>query len=177
MPPSTGRGRGSTVALVALAGLAAAAGLAVVGSGGASGSRGGPGVGTPGRPLTIVLTAHHSRFTPSSVAVPAGSTVRFVVRNLDPIDHELIVGGPAVHRRHKVGRESHHHGDVPGEVSVPAGTTVSTMWTAPAGVEPRFGEEAGDGAPPPGGPVTFACHLPGHLAYGMAGTVDVTTRS
>lgn len=115
-----------------------------------------------GGPVTVTLTAHHSRFTPSSVTVPAGETVRLVVRNLDPIDHELIVGGPDVHRRHQVGREAHHHGDVPGEVTVPAGATASTTWTAPS---------------PPHGPITFACHLPGHLAYGMSGSVEVTTRT
>ena len=112
--------------------------------------------------VTVTLTAHHSRFTPSSVTVPAGATVRFVVRNLDPIDHELIVGGPEVHARHATGRDAHHHGDVPGEVSVPAGRTASTMWTAP--------DSATAGA-------AFACHLPGHLAYGMSGVVTVTPRT
>lgn len=129
---------------------------------------GGPGAGAT-RPqrhhLTVRITAHHSRFTPASVDVPPGATVRFVIRNLDPIDHELIVGGPEVHQRHEVGREAHHHGRVPGEISVPAGTTASTTWTAPQSV----------------GPVAFACHLPGHFAYGMSGVVrvatDVRTRS
>ena len=133
--------------------LAVPAGIAAAGGGAKSG----------GDVLTVTLTAHHSRFTPASVTVPAGATVRFVVRNLDPIDHELIVGGPDVHARHAVGRERHHHGDLPGEVSVPAGTTATTTWTAPAGV----------GA----GGATFACHLPGHLAYGMSGVVVVTPRS
>jgi len=120
--------------------------------------------------VTVEITAHHSRFTPSSVSVPAGATVRFVVRNLDPIDHELIVGGPEVHARHEAGRERLHHGDVPGEISAPAGTTASTTWRAPAGAR------AGGTAPAAGG-TSFACHLPGHLAYGMAGVVVVTPRT
>ncbi|HET7489768.1 MAG TPA: cupredoxin domain-containing protein [Acidimicrobiales bacterium] len=116
--------------------------------------------GGGGRPaaVTVRLTARHSRFEPATVTVPAGATVRFVVRNLDPIDHEFIVGGPEVHQHHEVGRDAHHHGDVAGEVSVPAGTTATTTWTAPAA-----------------GRVVFACHLPGHFAYGMRGVVVISS--
>ena len=149
---------GWAVAAIAAAAIAVPAGMAAAG-----------GRGSPPRPddrvATVVLTAHHSRFTPSTVTVAAGTTVRLVVRNLDPIDHELIVGGPEVHRHHAVGRDAHHHGDVPGEVSVPAGRSASTSWPAP-------GTGTGDADE-----VTFACHLPGHLDYGMAGTIRVTTRT
>ncbi len=105
---------------------------------------------------TVVLTAHHSRFSPSRVVVAAGTTVRFVVRNEDPIDHELIIGDGAAHRRHEQGRDAHHHGEVAGEVSVPAGATATTTY--------RF---AGPGR------VVFGCHLPGHWDYGMRGVVLV----
>ena len=69
--------------------------------------------------------------------------------------HELILGDEAVQRRHEAGTEA-WHGDVPGEVSVPAGQTRATTYafTVP-------------------GRLTYACHLPGHYAYGMAGTVRV----
>ena len=138
--------------------LAGSAGVAAAAGGGGAG----PGdTGRDGPTVTVRLTAHHSRFTPSVVAVPAGGTVRFVVRNLDPIDHELIVGDAEVHRHHQTGRDAHHHGDVPGEISVPAGGTASTTWTAP----------------PIEGDTAFACHLPGHLDYGMAGVVRVSPRT
>jgi uncharacterized cupredoxin-like copper-binding protein len=105
---------------------------------------------------TVVLTMHHSHFQPDAVEVEPGTTVRFVLRNTDPIDHEFIVGDEAVHQRHRVGRERHHHGDVPGEVSVPSGSEASTSF--------RFDRP---------GRVAYACHLPGHEAYGMVGTVEV----
>jgi uncharacterized cupredoxin-like copper-binding protein len=104
---------------------------------------------------TVALDIRHSRFVPDRVTVEPGSTVRFVVRNLDPIDHEFIVGPESVHLRHETGTEA-RHGAVPGEVTVPAGGTAETSYT--------FGES---------GPVAFACHLPGHLAFGMRGQVDV----
>ncbi|MGH9286355.1 MAG: cupredoxin domain-containing protein, partial [Acidimicrobiales bacterium] len=105
---------------------------------------------------TVVLDVTHSRYLPSAVEVPAGTTVRFVVRNNDPIDHELIIGGAEVHARHAGGTEA-AHGAVPGEVSAPAGQTAETTL--------RFRTK---------GSVLFACHLPGHYAYGMTGTIRVT---
>ena len=105
---------------------------------------------------TVVITMHHTHFQPDVVKVEPGTTVRFVLRNTDPIDHEFIVGDEAVHQRHRVGRERHHHGDVPGEISVPSGTEASTTF--------RFDRP---------GRVAYACHLPGHEAYGMVGAVEV----
>jgi uncharacterized cupredoxin-like copper-binding protein len=145
-------GRLAMVAAVLSLPFALAAGAAAGGDGEGSG----PPPGS-GQVRTVELVAHHSRFSPATISMPAGTTVRFVVRNLDPIDHELIVGDAEVHRRHEVGRDAHHHGDVPGEVSVPAGKTATTTWTA---------TESGS--------TVFACHLPGHLDYGMAGTIEVT---
>ena len=40
------------------------------------------------------------------VHVKAGSTVRFVVHNDDPILHELIIGPPDVQQRHEAGHGS-----------------------------------------------------------------------
>ena len=114
---------------------------------------GAAGGGQGGR--TVVLTVHHSRFLPDRVEVGAGETVRFVVDNLDPIDHEFIVGPEAVHLRHETGTEA-RHAAVPGEVSVPAGEMAETTYTFSGP-----------------GPVAFACHLPGHLAFGMTGEVVV----
>ncbi len=109
----------------------------------------------PGGARTIMLTAHWSRFDSSHLAVPVGTTVRFVVHNDDPVPHELIVGDQAVQDHHEKGTEA-HHGERPGEVSVPAGATAETIY--------HFDRP---------GTVLFACHLPGHWAYGMRGTIAV----
>jgi uncharacterized cupredoxin-like copper-binding protein len=108
------------------------------------------------RPETVVITIHHSRFQPAALRVRPGGTVRFVIRNSDPIDHELILGDEAVQRRHERGTERRHDA-VPGEVSVAAGQQAATSFTFPA-------------AP---GRLEYACHLPGHYAYGMHGLVTV----
>jgi uncharacterized cupredoxin-like copper-binding protein len=103
---------------------------------------------------TIAVTAHHSRFEPDRITVKPGATVRFVVHNSDPIDHEFIIGPPAVHELHERGIPHVHTGVVPGEITVPAGATVETTWT--------FGPS---GSPP----IAYGCHLAGHWAYGMHG--------
>lgn len=104
---------------------------------------------------TVEITIHHSRFEPAAIEATPGETVRFVIRNLDPIDHELILGDDEVQLRHESGTEP-HHGTVPGEVSVPPGGERATTYafTAP-------------------GALPFGCHLPGHWAYGMRGEVLV----
>ncbi|MBW3668385.1 MAG: multicopper oxidase domain-containing protein [Actinobacteria bacterium] len=132
-------------------GVALAALVALVGGGcGGDDPRGGV------ADRTVELTARLSRFEPTVITVRAGTTVRFVVRNEDPIDHELIVGDDEVHGAHETGTEPYHL-PRPGEVTARAGETVSTTY--------RFDRP---------GEVVFACHLPGHFAYGMRGTVHVT---
>ncbi len=105
---------------------------------------------------TVTLTVHHSQFSLADLHVRPGETVRFVVRNTDPIGHELIVGDQAVQDAHEVGTDPSHVGR-PGEVSVPPGATATTTY--------RFG--------PAPARLLFGCHLPGHWAYGMHGTVEV----
>ena len=125
-------------------GLLVAAGLAL------SGCSAGP------SDRTVELTVHHSKFSLEELRVRPGETVRFVLRNTDPIPHELIIGDQWVQDVHESGTEA-HHADRPGEVSVaPGGTAVTTY---------RFG--------PSGGRRLFGCHLPGHWAYGMKGTIVV----
>jgi uncharacterized cupredoxin-like copper-binding protein len=108
---------------------------------------------------TVVVTMRHSRFEPATVRVEPGERVRFALRNTDPIDHEFILGDDGVQRRHEQGREREHHGEVPGERSVAAGQEAVTSYAFPASLDGRA--------------VEFACHLPGHYAYGMRGEVTV----
>jgi uncharacterized cupredoxin-like copper-binding protein len=103
----------------------------------------------------VELTAHYSHWSLGGLTVRAGTVVDFLAHNADPIDHELIVGDQAVQDRHERGTEARHP-PRPGEVSIPAGTTAETA------IELSVP-----------GTYIFACHLPGHYAYGMHGTITV----
>jgi uncharacterized cupredoxin-like copper-binding protein len=105
---------------------------------------------------TVDITIHHSRFLPANIEVAPGTTVRFVLHNTDPIDHEFILGDEQVQLVHEQGAEAHHP-PRPGEVSVPAGETVVTIYTFP--------ETPGE--------LIFGCHLPGHYDFGMRGAVTI----
>ena len=140
-------------------GVAVALAAVVLAAGGWAAATGSPSP-SPGPPAepeerTVVVDVRHSRFSPDEIHVTPGTTVRFVVRNADPIPHELIVGDQSVQDRHERGAEE-RHGDVPGEVSVPAGATAATTYT--------FSRP---------GRVLLGCHLPGHWDYGMRGVVEV----
>lgn len=109
----------------------------------------------PKNPQTVAINIRHSRFVPARFTFRRGVTVRFVITNTDPIDHEFILGDESVQRRHETGTEPVHD-HVPGEVSVPAGTQAETTYT--------FSR--------PGG-LLIGCHAPGHYAYGMRGWVRI----
>lgn len=111
---------------------------------------------SPGSPQEeIVITMEHSAFQPAKLEVESGSTVEFIVRNTDPIDHEFILGDEKVQQVHETGTEQ-HHGTKPGEISVPAGEEVTTTYTF---------EDSGE--------LIYGCHLPGHYAFGMKGIVKI----
>jgi uncharacterized cupredoxin-like copper-binding protein len=103
---------------------------------------------------TVRIGIHYSAFSLAAIDVDPGETVRFVVSNSDPIDHEFIIGDQAVQIAHERGTEAFHP-PRPGEITIPAGETVETTYT--------FG----------GRNLIFGCHLPGHYAYGMRGVISV----
>jgi uncharacterized cupredoxin-like copper-binding protein len=103
---------------------------------------------------TVRVAIHYSAFSLATIDVDPGETVRFVVSNSDPIDHEFLIGDEAVQIAHERGTEAVHP-PRPGEITVPAGETVETTYT--------FGARD----------LIFGCHLPGHYAYGMGGAIAV----
>ncbi len=107
-------------------------------------------------PLVVEITIHYSHYDPSAVTVPVGRAVTFVITNTDPIDHEWIVGDAALHERHRTGTEPVHNAR-PTEITIPALSQRRTTVTFPTA-----------------GALQYICHLPGHEAYGMVGTVTIT---
>ena len=103
----------------------------------------------------VEIVVHYSHFDPSSVTVPLGVPVTFVLVNEDPIEHEWLLGDAAFHERHRSGTEA-KHGARPNEVSLPPLTTVETTLTFDRPEE-----------------LQYICHFPGHEAYGMVGTLWV----
>ena len=105
----------------------------------------------PAAPRAVTIEIHYSHYSMSQIDVPAGVPITFTIRNLDPIDHEWMIGDMAMHERHRTGTEPVHNAR-PDEVTIPALSTRTTTLTFPT-------------------PMTleYMCHLPGHEQYGMVG--------
>ena len=98
------------------------------------------------------------RFTPSSLAVRQGETVRFVIKNSGAVKHEFVLGTEKELREHyelmKKFPEMEHSD--PNMVTVAPGKTGEVVW--------QFTKS---------GKVDFACLQPGHYDAGMKGAVTV----
>ena len=108
------------------------------------------------RPVgSATIGIHHSHFEPGLIVARAGQPVTITLRNTDPIEHEWIVGTAEVHERHRSGTEPYHD-QIPTEVTVPpySERVTTVMFESP-------------------GDYLYICHLPGHEAYGMRGTLRI----
>jgi len=120
-------------------------------------------IGKPGMASKVTRTvkvemSDAMRFTPSSIAVRQGETIRFLVRNSGKLDHEMVLGTEKELKEHyelmKKNPEMEH--DDPNSVDVKPGKTGKIVW--------HFTKA---------GRVDFACLEPGHYDAGMKGSVTV----
>ena len=103
------------------------------------------------------------RFTPSSIEVRAGETIRFVVLNAGKTAHEMVLGSDDEIREHaQAMQQGQGHDDDHGH-----GTGAAI--TVPAG---QKGELVVKFDRP--GTLQMACLIPGHYEAGMRGTVKVS---
>lgn len=102
------------------------------------------------------------RFTPSSVDVRQGETVRFVVKNSGQVKHEMALGTEKELKEHyelmkKIPGMEHADENM---VTVAPGKTGEIVW--------QFTKA---------GRIEFACLQPGHLEAGMKGVVTVAGKT
>jgi len=123
-------------------------------------------IGKPGvaskvaRTVTVDMT-DNMRYTPASIQVKQGETVRFLVRNKGQVKHEMSLGTEQELLEHlevmKKFPDMEH--DEPGKVSLAPGKQGEILW--------QFTKA---------GTVTFACLMPGHYEAGMVGKVGVIAK-
>jgi uncharacterized cupredoxin-like copper-binding protein len=126
----------------------------------------GEAAGKPGDPKRISRTVEvamndEMRFVPASIVVKQGETIRFVVRNVGQMPHEMVIGTKEELRRHaEVMQQSPDmaHND-PNGVDVEPGKRGQIVW--------QFTRA---------GRFDFACLRPGHFEAGMVGTINVERR-
>ena len=135
-----------------------AAGQHAAGHGHGDSAIGKPGVAAKVSRTVTVEMSDNMRFTPSKIQVKQGDTVRFIVKNIGQVKHELSLGTQADLMEHleqmKKFPEMEH--DEPSKVTLAPGQQGAIIW--------QFTKA---------GSVNFACLMPGHYEAGMKGAVMV----
>lgn len=153
------------LAALCLSGAAFAAGNHAGGHGHGHGDEG-TAIGKPGvaSKATRTITVEMSdimRYTPSDIQVKQGETVRFVIKNLGKLKHELSLGTEKELLEHleqmKKFPDMEH--DEPSKVTLAPGKQGEIVW--------QFTKA---------GTVNFACLMPGHYEAGMKGAVKVSKK-
>ena len=98
------------------------------------------------------------RFTPESIQVRQGETVRFVVKNIGKIKHEMVLGSTQELQAHyeAMMKNPEMEHDDPNQITLAPGKTGEIVW--------KFSRA---------GEVPFGCLQPGHYSAGMKGEVKV----
>ena len=114
----------------------------------------------PDRTVPVQVTSDF-RFVPGAMVVIEGETVAFVVTNDTGVEHEFVIGDEAVQAEHETemadGTETMDEMDAkPFAIDVPAHSTVTLVYTFDTT-----------------GNLIMGCHVPGHYAAGMRGTITV----
>jgi len=122
--------------------------------------------GIAGKPAQVTRTisldmTDAMRFTPDTLSVQEGETVRFVIRNQGRMLHEMVIGSPGELAKHAamMARFPNMEHDEAYMVHVDPGKTGEIVWT--------FNRA---------GSFEFACLIAGHYEAGMRGTITVTPK-
>lgn len=164
----------STLAALALLPLA---GTAIAGAGHETAHS----IGQPGTDAkvdrVIEISMDEMSYSPNTLEVTAGETVRFKISNEGQVVHEFNLGTPESWAAHEGEmkammqkgmmsmRRVHHEKmqemgmahDDPNSVLLEPGESAEIVWTFPEH-----------------GRIGYACNVPGHLEAGMKGNVDLT---
>lgn len=120
--------------------------------------------GKPGDPTQVSRTVEvvmddSMRYTPASIDVKAGETIRFFVKNTGKVPHELMLGTPKDFKAHA--EMMHNMPDMqhnmPNMVHLKPGQRGGMVW--------QFTQA---------GTFDFACTIPGRMEAGMIGKVVVS---
>jgi len=109
------------------------------------------------RTVTVDMT-DDMRFTPATISVKRGETVRFLVRNSGKIKHEMVIGSAS---------ELKEHGEMMRKMPEMAHADSNTVQVEPAKTGELVWQFSKAGA------VDFACLQPGHFETGMKGKFAV----
>lgn len=109
---------------------------------------------------TIEITMDDKmRFTPNHIEVKEGETLRFAIKNIGHLPHEMVIGSLAELKAHAAEMlampQMQHHAE-PNMLSLKPGQSGELIWHFDTATN-----------------VDFACLIPGHTEAGMTGQIQV----
>lgn len=120
-------------------------------------------VAAPDAPLVVEVKMGEFFFSPKRISAPAGRLIRFEVSNPGVVPHEFLIGD--AHAQDDAEREM-AKGTKAGAGHTHDGTSSILLAAGESGVlEARFDTP---------GELLIGCHVPGHWAAGMQGTLIIT---
>ncbi|MFN8624147.1 MAG: hypothetical protein U0869_25680 [Chloroflexota bacterium] len=127
-----------------------------------------PGTADAPRPINVIMRDYH--FDPTPVILVPGETVRITLFNAGMVDHEMTLGDAAV-------QEAWFKADAAATPPVPFASAPPASVTPGTGglrVLLASGKQAiVEYTVPASGQVLLLCNLPGHIARGMIGQVEL----
>ena len=121
-------------------------------------------VGTPSAPRTVKIEMRDTSFSPNSINVKAGETVRFIFSNTGAVTHDAFLGDAAAQKNHEtemrqMGGMGHGHDSMSDKdaITLKPGKTGKITHTFEAGSRLLIG-----------------CHEVGHYAAGMHTTISMS---
>jgi uncharacterized cupredoxin-like copper-binding protein len=118
--------------------------------------------GAPGKTSavtrTVAITTRDMRYSLKGLDVRVGETIRFVITNRGPSNHEFVIGNRAFHAQHIKEMEAMPDMSMneANSVDLKPGESKSLIW--------QFTKP---------GDYMFGCDIPGHFQAGMSGTIRV----
>lgn len=115
--------------------------------------------GTSDSPRAVEVSMTDAlRFDPDEITVQAGETIRFVVSNPTPLDHDFVIGDEHEQEHHaaEMAADGDMMHDEDNAMTVAAGETQELIYTF---------DEAGD--------LLIGCHVQGHYEAGMIAEIHV----
>lgn len=114
---------------------------------------------TNGKPDVVIgISLKNLRFTPATVEVPSGKTVRIDVTNMDATEHDLLVQGLRIQKA-GAAAGAHHPGATPDMLVVHVTASGNGSITFRTDQKGTF---------------AFNCTIPGHKDAGMVGEMTVS---
>jgi uncharacterized cupredoxin-like copper-binding protein len=126
--------------------------------------------GSAERPRDVTVIMRDYRFDPTPVVLVPGETVRFTILNGGLVAHDFVIGDESVQR---AWASADAEATPPGLLATPPPASVPPGTGGLRVLLPSGGQTVVEYEVPVDEQLALLCHIPGHIARGMVGAVEL----